>query len=767
MTGNGTTGHGRPSRDARLDAARVGALYRVSLPAYYATVANAGILLVALWGPFTAQALLAWFATLVAVSLGRIALHSRYSRAARERGGAVADPAAWERRFAIGAFASGAVWSFSAAVFFPAGDPLLQMAVVLVVGAAATGAAGVYAPSPLAFYAFTGLPFAALLVQLAAQPGRTYGLLALVLIVVGAMMVKVQRDVYRGIAEALRAQLRNEELHAHVAAAESELRDAIESLSEGIAIWGADDRLVVCNEAYARIYGAGSNAEQLAGAPFRRIAENAFEAELIGPEFQGRRDEWVERRIALHREGRGATNEFQTRDGRWRRGGTVRMRRGGLVGLVTDVSGLKRAQEAYVAVLAEENLVLDTLPVGVAFVERHSIVRCNRKLEQMLGYAPDELRGQSTRVWFASDDRWYAAREQTYARLAGSGMMEGDARVRRKDGTGLWCRVLARAVDASEPEGGSIIFAFTDVDQRVAAEQALQESVEKLQLAVDAADLYYWEWDAATDRLHWGRNPSALPGAPQGGEQKWSEFTQLIHPDDRERCNALHRAALERGESFANEYRLVGHDGQLLWIAARGVPMREASGRVHRMIGVSQDITERKRQEEEVRFLAYHDSLTGMPNRRLLDDRLKQAVYLAQRRGTKVAAMLIDLDDFKQVNDSVGHRAGDAVLREVAQRLAGCVRKADTLARHGGDEFVVVIPDLQLEADCQIVAEKILHALTPGFQADGRHFNLGASIGISIFPSDAGDSDALLRNADAAMYRAKQLGKNNYRFYGR
>ena len=168
-----------------------------------------------------------------------------------------------------------------------------------------------------------------------------------------------------------------------------------------------------------------------------------------------------------------------------------------------------------------------------------------------------------------------------------------------------------------------------------------------------------------------------------------------------------------------------------------------------------------------MRFLAYHDSLTGMPNRRLLDDRLKQAVYLAQRRDTKVAAMLIDLDDFKQVNDSVGHRAGDAVLREVAQRLAGCVRKADTLARHGGDEFVVVIPDLQLEADCQIVAEKILHALTPEFQADGRHFNLGASIGISIFPSDAGDGDALLRNADAAMYRAKQLGKNNYRFYGR
>jgi diguanylate cyclase (GGDEF)-like protein len=185
------------------------------------------------------------------------------------------------------------------------------------------------------------------------------------------------------------------------------------------------------------------------------------------------------------------------------------------------------------------------------------------------------------------------------------------------------------------------------------------------------------------------------------------------------------------------------------------------------MIGVSQDITERKRQEEEARFLAYHDTLTGLPNRRLLDDRLVQAVYLAQRRNTRIAVMVVDLDRFKQVNDQLGHRAGDAVLREAAHRIAGCVRKADTLARHGGDEFVVVIPDLRQDGDCQVVAEKILRALEPAFRVDGREFAIGASIGISLFPTDAGDGEALLRNADAAMYRSKELGRNNYRFYGR
>ena len=196
----------------------------------------------------------------------------------------------------------------------------------------------------------------------------------------------------------------------------------------------------------------------------------------------------------------------------------------------------------------------------------------------------------------------------------------------------------------------------------------------------------------------------------------------------------------------------------MVWLSSHGKTLADGAGTVYRMIGVSQDITERKRQEEEARFLAYHDTLTGLPNRRLLDDRLRQAVFLAQRRDARVAVMVVDLDRFKQVNDALGHRAGDAVLREAAHRIAGCVRKADTLARHGGDEFVVVIPDLHQDGDCQVVAEKILRALEPPFRVDGREFTIGASIGVSLFPADAGDGEALLRNADVAMYRAKQLG---------
>ncbi len=245
------------------------------------------------------------------------------------------------------------------------------------------------------------------------------------------------------------------------------------------------------------------------------------------------------------------------------------------------------------------------------------------------------------------------------------------------------------------------------------------------------------------------------------------EYVKLVHPEDRERSLGVVNAAWEKVGPCTNEYRVIRQDGRIAWLSSHAKTLAYASGRVHRMIGVSQDITERKRREEEARFLAYHDTLTGLPNRRLLDDRLRQAVLLAQRRDTRVALMVVDLDRFKQVNDALGHRAGDAVLREAAHRIAGCLRKADTLARHGGDEFVVVIPDLQLDSDCQVVAEKILRALEPPFRVDGRDFSIGASIGVSLYPADAADGEALLRNADVAMYSAKQLGRNNYRFYGR
>jgi len=328
--------------------------------------------------------------------------------------------------------------------------------------------------------------------------------------------------------------------------------------------------------------------------------------------------------------------------------------------------------------------------------------------------------------------------------LEGQPVFDHETRHVRSDGAPI---DLSFSAAALRDAGGGVVGAAgtaRDISERKRAAAALHETVQKLRLAVDAADLHYWEWDAASG-LRWGGGIAPVPEDPEGSL----------------------RAAIARREPFEIEYRVAGADGRPRWLAARGLPMTGAAGEVHRMIGVCQDISESKAREEAVRHLAYHDALTGLPNRRLLDDRLAQAIHLAQRRDRKLAVMLIDLDDFKQVNDSLGHRAGDAMLREVAARLSACVRRADTLARHGGDEFVVVVSDVQADADCGLVAEKILRSLAAPFQIEGRALGLGASIGISLFPSDAGDGDALLRNADAAMYSAKQQGRNQYRFYGR
>jgi diguanylate cyclase (GGDEF)-like protein/PAS domain S-box-containing protein len=403
----------------------------------------------------------------------------------------------------------------------------------------------------------------------------------------------------------------------------------------------------------------------------------------------------------------------------------------------------------------EQETLMDTLPVGVAFVARREVMRCNRRLEQMLGYEPGELTGKSTRAWFRSQERWDAAAQETYKRLAGGAIMEADARLVRKDCSRFWCRLQARALDPENPRD-SAIFTFTDADSRVAAENALRDSEEKLRLAVDAAGIVYWEWDRESGMI-----------ASEGQTFAWAQYRDRVHPEDRERYLAAVDAAWKSDAAFSQEYRLLDREGRVRWVSARGKAMRASGGTVKRMIGVMQDVSDRRQQEEMVRFLAYHDALTGLPNRRLLDDRLKQALYRAQRREASVGVLLIDLDDFKQVNDSAGHRAGDAVLREVAMRLGACVRKADTLSRHGGDEFVVMMADLSGDSDCQVVAEKILRALAAEFRIDARSYSLGASIGIAVFPEDGADPDALLRNADAAMYRAKQLGRNHYRFFSR
>jgi len=210
---------------------------------------------------------------------------------------------------------------------------------------------------------------------------------------------------------------------------------------------------------------------------------------------------------------------------------------------------------------------------------------------------------------------------------------------------------------------------------------------------------------------------------------------------------------------------LIRRDGDEFSIEDSAAPIHDRSGSVTGAVIVFHDVTVARAMTEEMAHLARHDSLTDLPNRLLLQDRISQAIVAARRNNTRVAVLFVDLDGFKNINDSLGHAAGDRVLQSVAKSLTSCVRRSDTVSRHGGDEFVVLLSEIKQPSDAGITARKILTAITEAPGSDHRDLQLTASIGLSTYPEDGEDAEILLKHADTAMYEGKKRGPNNYEFF--
>ncbi|WP_164844366.1 EAL domain-containing protein [Azoarcus sp. DN11] len=241
----------------------------------------------------------------------------------------------------------------------------------------------------------------------------------------------------------------------------------------------------------------------------------------------------------------------------------------------------------------------------------------------------------------------------------------------------------------------------------------------------------------------------------------------LPEPADREQSRAVDaefRAALQTGGDWDGERRSRRPDGSEYWEHLRLVTMRNEHGAPAHMLLMREDISERRSQEEKVAYQAYYDNLTALPNRTLALDRLQQATGRASRDGTMCAVMFIDLDNFKQINDTLGHVAGDELLCQAAARLRSVIRAEDTVARLGGDEFLIIL-GIAKASDADAAASKIIQTFTPPFQIEGREFIASPSIGVSLYPNDGSEPAVLLRNADLAMYEAKDAGRNTFRFF--
>ena len=413
---------------------------------------------------------------------------------------------------------------------------------------------------------------------------------------------------------------------------------------------------------------------------------------------------------------------------------------------------------------AEQTALLETAPLGILVVRDLRIVVCNDALRKILGYArKDELLGKSVRILFPDDDAWLQAVQNglgpTHSHIA---------RRRRSDGSSIEVMINVATIRGTGGEV-SYIGIYEDVQDRIAIEEGYKHAVRMQQLVFEAAG----EGIAiVSDGIIEQANQalSDLVGIPVA--QLTDRPLQSIFEDPQGWADIENRFQ-RLGNTLKLERKIRRSDGNVMWANVTGClveapvdPHRPhpAGAPVKRSIWVLADLSVQKQKEAENWHHANHDVMTGLPNRRFLQDRLDQALAFARRDGRRVAVVELDLDGFKSVNDTYGHRFGDAVLEEVARRLSMVVRELDTVGRWGGDEFVLVLKEIDSQEVVEETVKRVIARLSEPIVYMNHTLSIGASIGIALFPDHGEEVEVLMLAADLAMYESKSSGGNTWRF---
>ena len=239
----------------------------------------------------------------------------------------------------------------------------------------------------------------------------------------------------------------------------------------------------------------------------------------------------------------------------------------------------------------------------------------------------------------------------------------------------------------------------------------------------------------------------------------------FIHDEDNQRVhNDLYNMVITK-KSGVFEYRFRDTNNNWVWLEAKATPIWDEEGHFHHFLVVSREITERRLYEDKITHMAYHDTLTDLPNRRLFIEKIEQSLTIAERYNWKMVVMYLDMDRFKQINDTFGHDVGDELLKQFAGRVKGCLRESDTLARQGGDEFTIFLPDIREEHVAIYIAKRIINSLQEPWQINELNFKTTCSIGMAFYPEDGKTVDELMKSSDIALYEAKEAGGNNYKRY--
>ena len=432
----------------------------------------------------------------------------------------------------------------------------------------------------------------------------------------------------------------------------------------------------------------------------------------------------------------------------------------------TDIHDIKTAHMALENSEAELRSAMDSLPYPMAYVDKSYHYRLvNRRLESLVGKGRDELIGKDLLTIFSQ--KRFDEIKPIWDRVLQGETISTERLIVSDSGEERWMTLRYTPRFDSDGTIMGIYSAATDIDELKRTEIELRRANWMLTSHIENSPLAVIEWDDQFHVRRWSPQAEKIFGFTESQVlgKHFSEWRFVVEDDDPQ-FSALNMRLLDanhpRTTSLNRNYR---DDGRIIWCEWYNSSLRDDSGKVVSILSLTQDVTTRVLAEERLVYQATHDGLTSLPNRAMLQDRMQQAISRARRSGVRVAALFIDLDRFKEVNDTLGHRIGDELLREIAERLKRTLRDSDFLVRLSGDEFMVVLEQLADLEPPRSVAGKILDEIRQPTCIEGHEIHVSASIGISLFPDDANDVESLLKNSDMAMYRAKELGKNAFQFF--
>jgi diguanylate cyclase (GGDEF)-like protein/PAS domain S-box-containing protein len=425
-----------------------------------------------------------------------------------------------------------------------------------------------------------------------------------------------------------------------------------------------------------------------------------------------------------------------------------------------SASKKNRSEQSDLFHLAED--IILNVGVGIYIVQHGNFVYVSPLYQQLTGYSYTELIGTNSLVHIYPDDR-EMVRAKAITRLKGKIHDSYEYRFIRKNGAIMW--ILEMVTSIIYKGERAALGSFMDITERKKMEEAVRQSEERYRNILEGIEEGYYEVDLVGNLTFF--NDSMCKSLGYSKEELMGmNNRQYTDQENAKRLfqafNQVYRTG-KPGRGFDHE--LIRKDGTKRYAEGSILLQKDSSGNPIGFRGIVRDITERKRSEQQLSHMATHDPLTGLPNRMLFIDRLKMALAQAKRNRHKLAVMMLDLDHFKNINDTLGHLVGDQLLKEMGHRLTSILRQNDTIARLGGDEFIILLPEIGRVEDSAEAAGKILSAFQRPFICDSHKLSSSTSIGIAIYPDDCQDTDSLLKNADMAMYYVKAHGRNGYQFF--